>query len=134
MVIFLVFGLALGFAQENSCVQCHQKADGVAYLEHNFTDWESSVHARGKISCDACHGGNPSKSVKGEAHKGMRSSREEKSPLYFTNIPATCGSCHQAEFKAFKKSAHYRDLQKSGRGPNCVTCHGSMANHVLAPR
>ncbi|MBI4051977.1 MAG: hypothetical protein HY400_05685 [Elusimicrobia bacterium] len=136
-ILFLVLSCSLlrgETQQENSCVACHRGVGGVSYLEHNFSDWEKSVHARAGIRCETCHGGNPSEGEKRAAHKGMMPSTNSKSLVYYTRIPATCGTCHQAEFKAFKRSAHYRDLQSSGRGPNCVTCHGSMANHVLAPR
>lgn len=121
-------------AAENTCVTCHQGIEGKGGTEHSFNEWSLSPHAKSKVSCAACHKGNPSGKTAQEAHAGLLPSTDVKSPVYFTQIPATCGACHQAEFKAFKKSAHYKELQKSGRGPNCVTCHGSMANHVLAPR
>jgi hypothetical protein len=123
-----------GANSTNSCVTCHQTILSVNYLEHDFADWERSVHSKAGVTCDACHGGNPAETDVAKAHAGMKSSRDADSPVYFTRIPATCGTCHPAEFKAFKKSAHYHELEHSGRGPNCVTCHGSMANHILAPR
>jgi formate-dependent nitrite reductase cytochrome c552 subunit len=118
----------------SSCVRCHRTIAGVNYLEHDFSDWAKSVHAKAGISCEACHGGNPSAQNARDAHQGMKPSTDPSSPVYFTRVPATCGTCHQAEFKAFQKSAHYKELQRTGRGPNCVSCHGSMANRILAPR
>lgn len=118
----------------SSCVSCHRTIAGVNYLEHDFADWTQSVHAKAGVSCEACHGGNPAAQDVHEAHKGLKPSTDKSSPVYFTRIPATCGACHDPEYKAFQKSAHFEELQKSGRGPNCVTCHGSMANHILAPR
>lgn len=118
----------------DSCAACHRTMEGVGYLEHNFNDWEKSVHAKAGVGCSACHGGNPQAKDKSTAHAGLKRSTDSGSPVYFTNIPATCGTCHQPELKAFQKSVHYRELERSGRGPNCVSCHGSMANHVLAPR
>jgi hypothetical protein len=53
--------------------------------------------------------------------------------VYYTRIPATCGSCHQQELDFFSHSRHYTQLVSTGRGPNCVTCHGSMAIRVLSP-
>jgi formate-dependent nitrite reductase cytochrome c552 subunit len=124
------------FAAEggNSCVHCHRTISGVNYLEHNFADWTQSVHAKAGVACEACHGGNPSAQDVQGAHKGLTPSMDKSSPVYFTRIPATCGTCHEAEYKAFRKSAHFQELERSGRGPNCVTCHGSMANHILSPR
>lgn len=125
---------AFGSDRNSSCIACHRTIEGVSYLEHNLIDWEHSVHAKAGVNCEACHGGNPLQKDKEAAHAGLKPSTDPDSPVYFTRIPATCGACHQAEYKAFQKSAHYRQLERSGRGPNCVSCHGSMANHVLAPR
>ncbi len=118
----------------SSCISCHEKVTGVKYLEHDFSDWSKSAHAKAGVSCEACHGGNPLAKEEREAHKGLKPSTDPASPVYFTRIPANCGTCHTAEFKAFQKSAHYKELQTTGRGPNCVSCHGSMANRILAPR
>ena len=116
-----------------SCVECHRKSQGVAYLQHNLEDWEGSRHAALGVTCQACHGGDPAAAEKGKAHRGMLPSTDVHSRVYYTAIPATCGACHEREYRAFQKSAHYRELQNSGKGPNCVTCHGSMANVVLSP-
>jgi len=121
-------------AAGNSCVECHRSTAGVSYLKHDFADWEHSVHANAGVRCEACHGGNPAAPDKAQAHTGLKPSTDPASPVYFNRIPATCGECHQAEYKAFQKSAHFKELERSGRGPNCVTCHGSMANHILSPR
>lgn len=121
-------------AGPSSCVTCHEGAASVPYLEHNFTDWAKSRHAIAGVSCAACHGGAESETDKSAAHKGVRPSSDPKSPVYFTSVPGTCGACHAREASAFKASRHWSELKGTGRGPNCVTCHGSMANHVLAPR
>lgn len=137
LLLFFVFFLSFSAAKaetESSCIACHKTVEGVSYVEHNFADWDKSVHAKAGINCNVCHNGDPSKNDKDSAHKGILRSTDQKSPVYFTQIPETCGSCHQEEFKAFKKSVHFKELQHSGRGPNCVTCHGSMANYVMAPR
>ena len=135
--VLLIAGTLLAvFAQEqeNSCVTCHKAGEGTSYFEHNFADWEKSVHAKAGVSCQVCHGGQELEKEKQAAHKGMLPSTNKNSGVYFTKIPKTCGQCHASEFASFKKSKHYRELENSGRGPNCVTCHGSMANHILSPR
>lgn len=121
-------------AADGSCVACHKTVDAPAYVEHNFKDWENSAHARAGVSCESCHGGDPAAQDKAKAHAGVIRSTAKNSPLYYTAIPESCGSCHQPELKAFKTSVHSQQLQRTGQGPNCLTCHGSMANHVLAPR
>lgn len=118
----------------STCVSCHESAGTVAYLEHDFSDWKASPHAKAGIACEACHGGDATKADKAASHRGMLPSSRSESRVYFTRVPATCGSCHGAERAAFAKSRHAAELKRTGKGPNCVTCHGSMANHVLAPR
>ncbi len=117
-----------------NCARCHRGVKETVSLQHTFADWEASVHGRADLDCQACHGGDASRRDMEGAHAGLAASTDPKSPVYFTNIPATCGKCHEAELAAFKKSKHYGELQRSGRGPNCVTCHGSMANHIMAPK
>jgi len=53
--------------------------------------------------------------------------------VYFKNIPSTCGKCHGAEFYKFTQSLHYKRLESEGKGPECVTCHGSMVTSILTP-
>lgn len=129
--------LAAGTAaaqEKGSCVDCHRGLAGGKGLAHDFADWEKSVHAGAGVSCQACHGGDAAAKDKAAAHAGVLRTGDPASPVYFTKIPQTCGSCHEDEFKAFQKSAHFKELQSSGKGPNCVTCHGSMANVVLGPK
>ncbi|MFN4218420.1 MAG: ammonia-forming cytochrome c nitrite reductase subunit c552 [Candidatus Bipolaricaulia bacterium] len=116
---------------ENTCVTCHRGL--TVAVGHTFADWEGSSHARAGVACQDCHGGDATKSQVEQAHQGVRSSRDPESPLYFTRLPQTCGSCHSAEWQLFQQSVHYAQLRESGRGPNCVTCHGAMATTVLQP-
>lgn len=134
---FLIFGAVLllqpaaGFAVESGCVACHQKISGPKYVGHNFADWKKSIHAAKGIQCWACHGGNPDTDDPVKAHQGVLSSKDKNSSVHFQKIPQTCGQCHQTEFLEFKKSAHYSRLLDTGKGPNCLTCHGAMAVTIL---
>lgn len=116
---------------DNTCVGCHRGL--TVTVGHTFADWEGSSHARAGVACQDCHGGDATKPQGEQAHQGVRSSRDPESPLYFTRLPQTCGSCHNAEWQLFQQSVHYAQLRESGRGPNCVTCHGAMATTVLKP-
>ncbi|MBI4376173.1 MAG: hypothetical protein HY549_06945 [Elusimicrobia bacterium] len=134
------FWLCLSFATgsmaraaDSSCIGCHKTVEHQV-TAHSFMDWQNSAHGKAEIGCHYCHGGNPALPGKAEAHQGLRPSSDPRSPVYFTQVPRTCGSCHDAEFKAFRASSHSKELRRAGRGPNCVTCHGSMANHVMAAR
>jgi hypothetical protein len=138
MRITVVLGLLLAvsgaaFAAESSCVDCHKSPKTAAAAPHSVDDWRQSAHAKAGIGCEACHGGDPAGKDRPTAHAGLLPSTDEKSRIYYKNIPDTCGACHQEELKAFKTSVHYKKLEEEGRGPNCATCHGSMANHVLSP-
>ena len=141
-MIMVVLGVALlisagrlsAQAADGTCVECHRGLKENPALSHNFSDWQGSVHAKSGVECQACHDGDATQSAKAAAHAGMLPSTKSKSPIYYTEIPATCGKCHAPEFAAFKKSAHYKQLQSNGSGPNCVTCHGAMANHVIDAR
>ena len=117
-----------------SCASCHRGVKGTSDLSHTYADWRRSVHAAAGVGCEACHGGDPARAGREAAHAGVLPSGQAASRVYFTAIPKTCGACHAKELAAFRRSAHYRELQTSGRGPNCITCHGAMASHILEPK
>jgi len=126
-------GDAPGLQTDNSCVRCHSglpESDFVGMKSHS---WTGSTHQTHGVTCDECHGGNPQAAGRKEAHLGVLGSGDPNSPVYFKNIPSTCGKCHGAEFYKFSQSLHSELLASTGKGPTCVTCHGSMVTHVLAP-
>lgn len=134
LIVALFFAGSLEAAGENSCVTCHQSLTPSPQRAHDFDEWRKSPHAEKSVTCDKCHGGNPSATDVKKAHEGIIKSGDSKSPLYFSKIPETCGQCHQAELEAFQKSFHYRELKRTGHGPNCLTCHGSMATKIPEPQ
>lgn len=117
----------------NHCVSCHERLPATTAGGHSFLDWRQSPHGKNAVTCDKCHGGDAAQADADRAHRGVYSSREARSGVYYTNIPATCGACHTRELGFFKRSRHYAQLETTGKGPNCVTCHGSMATQVLSP-
>jgi Cytochrome c7 and related cytochrome c len=124
---------AKGGKTENSCVQCHSRLSGSSFVGAKSHSWTGSVHQKHGVTCDRCHGGNPQAADQKEAHAGVLGSANPQSTIYYRNIPATCGKCHGAEFYKFTQSLHYRKLESTGKGPECVTCHGSMVTSVLTP-
>lgn len=116
---------------DNTCVGCHRGL--TVTVGHTFADWEGSAHARAGVACQDCHSGDATSPQQELAHRGVRSSKDPESPLYFTKLPQTCGNCHNAEWQFFQQSVHYAQLRESGRGPNCVTCHDAMATTILKP-
>lgn len=118
---------------ENSCVACHTQLPDTSFVGAKSHGWKGSVHHQHGVTCDNCHGGAPEAAEQSTAHAGMLGSSNPQSPVYFRNIPATCGKCHGAESYKFTQSRHYQRLEATGQGPECVTCHGSMVTRILAP-
>lgn len=117
----------------NSCVRCHSRLPASSFVGAKSHGWTGSIHQKHEVTCDKCHGGDPRAQERNGAHAGVLGSSNPGSPVYFKNIPSTCGKCHGAEFYKFSQSRHYKILQSGGKGPECVTCHGSMVTSVLTP-
>lgn len=135
----LVFGLIFlhispGHAASNSCITCHESLLPSTQRAHDFSEWRDSVHAKRGVTCEQCHGGNAATTDVKQAHQGIVRSTQPNSPLYYKRIADTCGTCHASEATEYKKSFHARELERTGRGPNCTTCHGSMATRILNPQ
>ncbi len=135
-LVIMIFSAGTAIAVENQCVVCHSRISesSADHPSHSMAEWQKSVHAQHQVSCDACHGGNPREARKEAAHVGILGSTDPQSRVYFEKISETCGACHANELEGFRSSVHFKALQTSGRGPNCVTCHGSMATRVMSPR
>ena len=117
--------------KDNSCVECHANLSAPAQVSVRYLDWHLSAHKIAGVSCDKCHGGNPSTKDKGKAHTGMLPPSAENSRLNAKNLPETCGTCHQKIVAAFVQSKHYQVLKGSGIGPSCNTCHAHMASQLI---
>jgi nitrate/TMAO reductase-like tetraheme cytochrome c subunit len=121
--------------QDSRCANCHF----VNYLDVPHPEalgaWSQSAHGRHAVTCDQCHGGNPTTVHTGEAHRGVINSHSPASPVHRDNLPLTCGRCHDGPAAAFHRSAHQALLDRSGlTGPTCTTCHGGMAARRPSPR
>lgn len=121
-------------ATENRCITCHETLLPSTQRAHDFAEWHNSIHARKEVTCEKCHGGNATTSDMTQAHTGVIRSTLSTSPLYFNRIADTCGKCHPEEAAEYKKSFHAKELSRAGRGPNCTTCHSSMATRILNPQ
>jgi hypothetical protein len=144
MTVLVLFGVLIpplhglgGEAVQDSCVGCHANADFLVRnkkLYDYYQDWELSVHRDAGVTCSDCHGGDPAAPDKEAAHQGRISESEHTSTVSFQNIPETCGHCHEDILAAYRSSLHSDHLVTHGQerqGPNCVTCHGSMAVSIL---
>lgn len=120
-----------GLAAEavDSCVDCHQdqsfRVKNKKLFDY-FKQWKGSAHDEAGVSCDDCHGGDPDALGKEEAHTGILAPSDQKSPVFYKNIPKSCGECHFEVYEYFIQSKHFQQLMNEDEGPNCVTCHGSL--------
>lgn len=144
-------GVPAGTALIKTCARCHSDAELMRrYAPRQRVDQETeyaaSVHGkrlaqgdRGVATCVSCHG----------AH-GVRPVQDTKSPVFATNVAATCAACHASpthmqgrtladgstvstsQTADYHKSVHAASLAKGDtRGaPTCNDCHG---NHGAAP-
>lgn len=126
MVLVLFAGVNSGFSQvpETVCIKCHTGLPG--RLGAPPRDWKGSVHAANGISCNNCHGGDPTDMAMAMSpERGFLGKPAEMA------IPGFCGRCHVGVKEDYLASAHGRALGRGG--PQCVTCHSNHAVHVATP-
>lgn len=113
-------------------LDCH--ADRVRQLATaNYEQWSESLHAVRGVTCDVCHGGDPKQATKEKAHLNIKNITEPDSPVYYTNVPQTCGKCHSKELTSFQSSKHYQKLEALKLAPTCTTCHIPHKFNVMNP-
>ncbi|MFN0122172.1 MAG: cytochrome c3 family protein [Blastocatellia bacterium] len=124
-----VAGLAV--FRGNQCVACHAKLTEPLLVSAHFYEWLNSDHRQHGVSCDRCHGGDPGATDYKRAHAGVLAATFATSTLHPKNLPRTCGACHEPVVNAFTRSRHFQQLQETGAGPSCTTCHAHMATKVI---
>ncbi len=113
-------------------LECHE--DRVRQLATaNYQQWSESVHALKGVTCDVCHGGDPTQAIQEKAHANIKNITDPESPVYYTNVPDTCGKCHIKELDNFENSTHYKKLESLQLAPTCTTCHPPHTFTVLSP-
>jgi nitrate/TMAO reductase-like tetraheme cytochrome c subunit len=122
--VFLILALAtVGRAAENKepiCIQCHDSDMMNPEYRKIPAEWRTSWHYRNGVACNDCHGGDPV-----DAAMAMSPQRGFIGAPKYQAVPEFCGKCHIGILKNYLESGHGKALKASGRGPNCVTCHGS---------
>ena len=93
-----------------------------------YAMWSVSTHALFEVTCDKCHGGYPSATLKKDAHVGISNLTSARA-----ETPEMCGKCHTPELDEFKSSKHFKKLESSEEGPApaCITCHQAHSVRVL---
>ena len=131
--LFIVLIINTNTFSDDSCVDCHKdekfRIQDKKVFDY-FNKWKGSVHDIAGVTCQECHGGDPAKANKEEAHAKDFSPANQSSMVYYKNIPETCGKCHEEVLGNFIKSDHYKVLKEAGKGPVCTTCHGALVTDV----
>lgn len=110
----------LDTAMSDNCALCHQRLGEP--LAKQVAEWQGSIHFWRGVSCDECHGGDPTSLINTVAMSEENGFMEAPTP---ENIPADCGQCHQDALAAFQESAHGELFDVNDYEPGCVTCHNS---------
>ncbi|PYP84199.1 MAG: hypothetical protein DMF61_20705 [Blastocatellia bacterium AA13] len=99
---------------KDGCVDCHQKttADLVALFSH-------STHAKSRVSCAKCHGGDAAAEAKEKAHDSTLVAKPNANEAL-----KMCGFCHVQQSAAFKDSRHFPERANVAR-LDCIKCHGA---------
>lgn len=103
-----------------SCLQCHDSEMVGPDLRKIPREWRTSLHYRNNVACNNCHGGDPQ-----DAALAMSPERGFVGKPKYADVPRFCGKCHLGIMKNYLESGHGKALMTSGKGPNCVVCHGS---------
>ncbi len=101
-------------SQDNNCLACHQKSG-----DHQVELFSLSTHSENGITCNRCHGGDPSATDKEQAHTGKFIGKPSGN-----DVLAMCGSCHRQMLAMFKTSRHFPEQRGTPR-MDCVACHGA---------
>ncbi len=107
-------------AEADVCIGCHASEKMAPILRNIPQKWEMSIHYLHNVSCHDCHGGDPM-----DPAMAMSPQRGFVGTPKYRDVPEFCGKCHVGILKNYLESGHGKALKSSGKGPNCVTCHGS---------
>lgn len=107
-------------AEKSACIECHTSDIMTPALRSIPEEWQRSWHAQNDVSCHNCHGGDPKDPSMAMSHvRGFVGKPKD------AEVPGYCGKCHIEIMKNYLESGHGKVLKTIGKGPNCVTCHGS---------
>jgi Cytochrome c3 len=108
-----------------TCGKCHGNPaiikEGHIQIGNVFAQFEDSIHGKAITqagllvapNCTTCHG-----------HHDIRRSTDPASPVFRTNLPATCGKCHEGIEAQYNEGIHGTALAAGNRrAPVCADCH-----------
>jgi Cytochrome c3 len=113
-----------------TCGRCHGNPDvirkGHIAIGNVVTLYEDSIHAKalhesGLVvapTCKTCHGMHD-----------VRHASDPESKVFRTNVPETCGSCHEGVRRLYETGIHGAAVRRGNpRAPVCTDCH--TAHHI----
>jgi len=106
--------------EENRCISCHASDRMKPEFKDIVEAWQASWHAKNRISCENCHGGDPK-----DASMAMSRQRGFVGNPKHKDVPPFCGKCHIGIMNNFLESGHGKALSAGKKAPDCSTCHGS---------
>ncbi|MBI4839403.1 MAG: cytochrome C [Nitrospirae bacterium] len=104
----------------NACIECHSSNIMKPEFQDIPNQWKMSWHYQNSVMCHDCHGGDYKDATMSMSHQ--RGFVGTPKPA---DTPQFCGKCHIGILRNYLESGHGKSLQSTGKGPNCVTCHGS---------
>jgi nitrate/TMAO reductase-like tetraheme cytochrome c subunit len=106
--------------EQNVCLDCHTSDLMKSEYQAIPGEWRKSWHYQNGVSCQDCHGGDPKDAARSMTpESGFMGVPKPK------EVPEFCGKCHIGIMENYLESGHGKALKATGRGPNCVLCHGS---------
>lgn len=106
--------------EQNVCIDCHDSDLMKDEYKAIPSEWRKSWHYQNNVSCQDCHGGDPK-----DAGRSMLPESGFLGVPKPKEVPQFCGKCHLGIKENYLESGHGKALMATGRGPNCLICHGS---------
>jgi len=106
--------------EQTVCIECHDSDLVTDDYKAIPGEWRKSWHYQNNVSCQDCHGGDPKDAARAMLPEsgfiGVPKPKE---------VPQFCGKCHLGIKESYLESGHRKALMSTGKGPNCLVCHGS---------
>ena len=133
-VLMLITAYSISAQQKSSCVECHIGLEGK--MGDPARSIKDDVHLSRGLSCNDCHGGDPTQDDKNAAKNPQKGYLGRPRTV---DIPAFCGKCHNdATFmkkfnpalrvdqeKEYSTSVHGQLLRTGNeKVATCISCHG----------
>lgn len=123
------------FKLQQTCARCHGNPETIARAGIEIGNvsalFEDSIHGRAvqakglavAPTCSDCH-----------SHHAIRRARDEASPVFRKNVPATCGTCHEGILAPYEQSIHGMAARKGNpRAAVCSDCHSAHGIQATGP-